>query len=527
MRKKFIIVPVDGATNIKLEVLDFNTLTTVHTDNTISPTKEVKGLKYNCTADEFKWFDRCIRALPDELKNIAVISPVARGASGGLVGLDNTLIEVPGGGLTLAYTQEYPERVENRFNELAGTKKEFFLETGSIRDFPGSLTLTKRLVFEELERPALLKNAAGFGTYGILMSGHFLGDDFLKAVRTAGNEHSYWMAHTGARNINETPGTPSRLAEKIESFWRLIPKESSVSYKGIGNMPHNQADSLKLSEEILVVSGGHDTCLSHIPVMSTFYQVFPENAGKPVIHIDGGTWTMIAQIGGALTLPENGYERDIIVQGTIDGEPVVTARYGGGSDFRYIKSLMEKRGQIFGGQLDVKLLEKVVKDADCFVLPNIHPNNYKTGPFPDLKGRIINEDTFYRYPDRAHIIANLTTAVTTEHQITSIIKDSEIPIVLTAGGSTDPYFGRLLAALTARKVYAMFDKDGNAVSETTTLGAAIVGKAACLNMHPYQVDVSSLGILYREYKPFEGKIAEQIKHYRENLMKEIGKWKSK
>jgi len=65
------------------------------------------------------------------------------------------------------------------------------------------------------------------------------------------------------------------------------------------------------------------------------------------------------------------------------------------------------------------------------------------------------------------------------------------------------------------------------VSETTTLGAAIVGKAAYTNEHPYQIDVSSLGILYREYKPFEGKIAEQIKHYRENLTKEIGKWKSK
>jgi len=54
MRQKFIIVPVDGATNIKLEVLDFNTLTTVHTNNTISPTKEVETLKYNCTADEFR-----------------------------------------------------------------------------------------------------------------------------------------------------------------------------------------------------------------------------------------------------------------------------------------------------------------------------------------------------------------------------------------------------------------------------------------------------------------------------------------
>jgi len=523
--QKFIIVPVDGATNIKLEVLDFDTLATVHSKSTISPTTVFEGLKYNCTLEEFKWFDSCICSLPKELKNVVVVAPVSRGASGGLVGSDNTLIEVPKKGLTLSYTQEYSDEVENRFIELAGDEKEFFLETGAVRDAPGSLTLTKRFVFEEIERPSLLERAAGFGTYGILMSGHFLGDDFLKVIRIAGNEHSYWVCHSGARNVNEKSGTPSKLVGKIKSYWRLIPKETFVVYKGIETMSSSQVKLFNILDSPLVIPGGHDTCLSHIPVMSTFYRVFPERAGKPVIHIDAGTWTMTAQVGGRFKLPDDGYQKDIIVQGTVDGESVVTAKYGGGSDFKYVKGLIEKRGHKFSVKLNLQLLEQVVNEANCFILPNIYPNNYKTGPFPDLKGRIINEEELYGNPDKAYIVINLTTSVTTAYHIGFIAKDNSIPIVLTAGGSKDPYFGKLLATLTKRKVYGMFDKDGNAVSETTTLGAAIVGKAAYLNIHPYNVNVSSLGISYKEFEPFGSEIAKKIEHYRDEFMRKVSEFK--
>ena len=56
-----IIVPVDGASNIKLEVLDFNNLSTVFSKITGTPVIEVSGLKYNCTNDECSWFDSSIR----------------------------------------------------------------------------------------------------------------------------------------------------------------------------------------------------------------------------------------------------------------------------------------------------------------------------------------------------------------------------------------------------------------------------------------------------------------------------------
>lgn len=519
MDKKTIIVAVDGATNIKLEVLDFDTFTTLHSQDTVSPNKEHDGLKYNCTAEEFEWFDSAIRSVPEELKNASVIASAARGASGGLVGEDNTLIEVPGEGLTLAYTQEYPEEVEEAFREIAGTEKEFFLETGSIRNFPGSLTLVKRFLYEEMERPELLEKASAFLTYGLLMGGHFLGDDYLTAYRSAANIHGYWMCHTGARDVNEKPGTPSRCAGQIKSFSRLVTGDPAVAYKIIGSVPKELKTKLGLPGNPAVVPGEHDTCLSHIPVMSTFYQAFPEHEGKPVIHVDSGTWTMTAQIGGEIHLPEDGYKNGIFMQGTVDGGPVVTAIYGGGSDFKFLKGLVEEKGMPFRAELNESLLEEIVRDADCFVLPNINPNNYNTGPFPELKGRIINENVFYENPEKAYILSNLATSVTTAFQIETIVRDKSVPVVLTAGGSKDKYFGRLLAALTGRNVFAMFDRNGSPLSETTTLGAAVVGKAACLNVHPYKVDLQGLGVSYKELMPF--KDIPGITAYKEKLMNEI------
>jgi len=518
MRAKTILVPVDGASNIKLEVLDLETLSTVHSQSTETPVAQADGLACNATGNEFDWFDSVIQSLPENCRAAAVVAPVARGASGGLVDADNTLMEVPGQRLTLAYTQGYPEAVNEAFAQLAGSREEFFQETGSIRDFPGSLTLLKRLLYEEMARPQLLARAAGFGQYGALMGGHFLGDNYLSAIKQAGNEHSYWMCHTGTRDVCGGPGAFSRASRKVKTFQRLVPQIASVCYRAIGTMPAAQAEQLKLATHPMVIPGGHDTCLSHLPVLSTFYQAYPVAVGKPVLQVEAGTWTMIAQMGGVDQVPGDGYTRDIIIQGTVDGEPVVTARYGGGADFAHLKKLAQSQGRGFDSSGDRGRLANLLRAADCFALPNINPSNHGTGPFPQVKGRIINEPAFLADGATACLVSNLLTAMTTAHQVAAISSDAGVPIVLTAGGSKDPVFGALLATLTGHPVYAMFDRNGQAVTETTTLGAAIAGKAACLGVHPYKVDTASLGVKYRQIEALPTDQATALQAYRAKWM---------
>jgi len=121
----------------------------------------------------------------------------------------------------------------------------------------------------------------------------------------------------------------------------------------------------------------------------------------------------------------------------------------------------------------------------------------------------------------ACIVSNLLTAMTTAHQVEAISSDLQMPIVLTAGGSKDPLFGTLLATLTGRPVYAMFDRNGQAVTETTTLGAAIVGKAACVGVHPYQVDTAPLGVKYRPVLALSGELAQALQNYRAQWKKHV------
>jgi len=517
--QRTIIVPVDGATNIKLEVLDFESFETLSSESVSSPVEDRNGMLYNATNTEFEWFAQTIRRLPEPLRtDIAAIAPVARGCSGGFVDADNRLCEIPGCGLTLSYSHRYPEHVEERFGELAGAEDVFYKETGSILTFPGSLTLLKRFVFEQMERPELLERSAAFGYYGALMSGYFLDADYVGVAAVAGNEHSYWMCHTGARNVRETAGTPSRVSQRLQSFVRLVPSRPAVAYRAIGTVPLPQAKALGAGGRLLVVPGGHDTCLSHIPVMATFRQAFPDRSDRSVLRVEGGTWTMIAQLGGNARLPDDGYRRDILVQGTVDGDPVVTARYGGGNDFRHVQKLVDDHGKEFGSSGDDQALTGVLAAADVFVLPNISPFNHGTGPFPEVRGRVVNEQAFSANGARAAAVASLTTAISTAAQVTAIAESADVPIVITAGASKDPHFGRLLATLTGREVYAMRDRNGNAVTETTTVGAAVCGKAACSGCHPYDVDLSGLGVTFESVPPYVGAEADGIARYRKRLL---------
>lgn len=279
-------------------------------------------------------------------------------------------------------------------------------------------------------------------------------------------------------------------------------------------MPAAQAAALGLTGGIAVVPGGHDTCLSHIPIISAFQSAFPEKAGQPVIHVDAGTWTMVAQLGGAATLPPDGYLRDIIIQGTVDGAPVVTARYGGGADFAHLKKLAGAQGAGFDSACGLDRLVKVMETADCFALPNTNPAFSGTGPFPKLQGRILNEAAFFGNAATAYCVTNLTTAMTTAHQIDAISRDTSIPLIITAGGSKDPWFATLLAALTGRKAYVMYDREGRALTETTSLGAALVGKAACLQGHPHNMDTRELGVQCREVPALSAAQTQALASYR-------------
>ena len=189
-----------------------------------------------------------------------------------------------------------------------------------------------------------------------------------------------------------------------------------------------------------------------------------------------------------------------------------------GNDFKHVKSLLSDRGMHVPESFSESRLLEILTAANTFVLPNISTVNRGTGPFPDCRGRIVNEQAFYADGETAFLVLNLATAIMTSVQIEAVARDRDLPVVITAGGAKDPCFGQLLATITGRKVCGMFDVHGAPVSETTTLGSAIAGKAACLACHPYRVDAGLLGITYRELTPFRADIRMALLEYRSRFL---------
>lgn len=509
-------MPVDGATNIKLEVLDFETLEPLYSRSAPTPVSVQGGLDYNCAGAQLEWYSSVIEGLPRELKNCRVIAPAARGASGALVGHDGSLCERPGEDLALAYTQAYPESVESAFREVAGGADEFFLRTGSVRDYPGSLTLLKRFVYEQMERPGALARSSCFASWGALLAGYFLGD-FREAVSLAGNEHGYWMCHSGAREIGASPGTPSAASGKVESFRRLVPERPSVAYKPVGTISRSLRSRLGLPESAVVVPGGHDTCLSHLPVIAAFKG--RRGAGS-LIHLEAGSWTMVALIGPWRGLPAEGHRRSLVVQGTLDGDPVATSMYGGGRDYRFLESLFAP-GAFRADRQDWRELLGALSADGCYVLPNINPENHGTGPFPNLKGKILGRGKFLEHPGRAGVHASLCVAACVSEQLNLLRAGREVPVVLTGGGSLDPYLACLVAGLSGCRVYCLRTRDGDILSETTSLGAAVTGKAACLGCHPERIDLSGMGPACSEQDPPPDEVLSGLLRWKEVFIREI------
>ena len=208
----------------------------------------------------------------------------------------------------------------------------------------------------------------------------------------------------------------------------------------------------------------------------------------------------------------------MVVQGTVDGLPVLTSMYGGGRDFSYLRRLFHPQGFPAAQAADQARLGKILAAADCFVLPGLDPQNLGTGPFPALRGRIEGAAGWLLEGESALILANLCTALTAAVQLGLICPDPAAPVLLTGGGARDPYLGRLLATVTGRQVFVLRDRRGKLLSETTTLGAGLAGKAACLGVHPNALALESLGLSCRELEPFGPGIAALLAAYREKFM---------
>ena len=91
----------------------------------------------------------------------------------------------------------------------------------------------------------------------------------------------------------------------------------------------------------------------------------------------------------------------------------------------------EGRSLCFESKNTEKILIEILKDNNCFVMPNINPNNRGRSLFHALKGTIINEEYFYSSAEKAFILSNLMSSLVSTHHIGLISADKKIPVMIT------------------------------------------------------------------------------------------------
>ena len=99
----------------------------------------------------------------------------------------------------------------------------------------------------------------------------------------------------------------------------------------------------------------------------------------------------------------------------------------------------------------------------------------------------------------------------------------EPPVVMDMSPTVTAYGKVRLKALRGEEMPVgwMIDREGKPLTETTTLGAAIVGKAACLGVHPYKVDMTKLGATYKQLVPFSRDIAKVLAEYQKKFLQQV------
>lgn len=378
------------------------------------------------------------------------------------------------------YTYRFPSQVNQKFEELCVSIEDYYQETGSVAECPTGFLLLKKLLYYELMRPDIINNAAYFIIFPLLFSGHYLKGKYAEAWKNGGNQTTFWLAHTGARKINQYPNTMvSSVAKKINSFSRLVPIEKKHdATKNLGLISKSKAKQLGFQNAPIIFPGSHDFALSDYASNFIFRNKYP--GIEDFFHLEVGTWSacsLISRNKRQLILPFNGYKKGIITCGSIENVSRATALYGGGQDFKYVQQIFEKREIDFKvDYVDLKTLKLVLRDSDCFLLPNISPDSYNSGPFPELKGKILNKEKFFNKNIHIpYIVTNLSVVLAIAYQIELISSNTGIPIVVTGGGSDDKYYTLLLSLVTGRDVYIIKEtKTEKPFKETSSMGAALL-----------------------------------------------------
>jgi hypothetical protein len=535
-------VITDGLTNSRLDVYELDSMRRLRRREGWSRPSEII-----VSADGRLWFD-----IPDAVEHflgqlaqfervgdISVIVPVARGAVCALLDARGALmpeeVEDLGGavrrGGAISYINAVSAETDALFDEMMGPL-ERYRSYGLPPNFTGCAIPARTIVSLAHERPELLREAAAF-VFGPEIMARLLCCG-ASSLENEGLEPTYLMSHTGLWKSWRWSG----LARRIDDFVMertgrrllggLMPAAPAASSRVFDRAGEATAAAYGLDVNAVVLNGGHDSTIADLPVIAACERAFGK---REFIHFQAGSWGMARLMGvrDLEELPEEGFGKNVMFQGDLYGNPVLTASAPSGVEFQHYAgegpagrgAFLDELGleRLPAGGYDLRTLEDFVSRREIFITPGVAAG---IGPYPESVSRVYGMDELKRdgTGELACIALNLETSIMATASIElAAAGRRKAAVVISAGAAEDELFRLLLACLNpGREVYYLAAAGGDAVTETASDGGLLLALEHVRGIPPNEMDVSGLGYSLLRIEP-EKSLVEGLRSYREEFEK--------
>lgn len=474
---------------------------------------------------------------------VAYLVPVARGATCALLdsggGLLPSEIRDSGGrrrrGGVISYLNETGRETERVFDGFAAPL-ERYRKYGLPPNFGGFTVPGRTLLDLALHSSLQMREARAFA----------FGPEIMARLACAGTapaeceglEPSYLMCHTGLWK----DGGWSRLAHDIDGFvvektgsaliGGLMPDSPGASSELFSVAGRKAARAFGLLEGLKVLKGGHDSTVADIPAVSAARR---ELGVQGFIHFQAGSWGMarLVDYGGKAALPDEGFGKNVMLQGDLRGDPVLTASAPTGIEFQHYAGEAEGGRGVFleglkleglpEGDFDHRTLLSVVSRNEFFVSPGVAKG---IGPYPYSEPGVHGMERILQdgAGELARIAVNLETAIMSTASIELATPEGErTPVLLSAGAAADPLFRHLLASLSlSREFYYLVGPGGETITETASDGGFLLALENLSGAPADRVEAAGLGYRLRRIDP-DDRLGRALEPYREEFERLAGK----
>lgn len=369
----------------------------------------------------------------------------------------------------IAYTNEPEESLHDEFYKVAGRPEDLQMTTGTAQVKP-LINLGKLLFFARKRFPGEFAR-----TERILMYPQYFG---YRLTGKAAADCTFAGCHTYLWDFGKW--TWSEVCDKLE-IKNLLPETVCRPGDVLGTITPEIAGKTGLSPDTIVTAGIHDSNSSLIP-----YLVKGE---KDFILNSTGTWCVVMHPSEKYGFSGDELGKTVFYNISAREELVKTAIFMGGLEFeKYSSHLKRINGEDAFPGYDKVVIQSVLDGMSDFIIPGIVRG---AGQFPDSEPMVIEGDQSFTPEDLdgeilprffgdfsyGYAVLNLSLAIQTKVALDRIKAPAGSPIYIEGGFRKNDVYIKLLASLYPDSPVYTTD-----ISEATSFGAAMLGKAAVENV---------------------------------------------